>query len=478
MSEQTIIWQPQPKQAEFMSRPEYECLYGGAAGGGKSDALLAEALRQVEVPNYRGLILRRTFPQLEALITRSRELYPLAFPKARYNTTAHMWLFPKGARIFFGSMQYEHNKYDYQGKPYDFIAFDELTHFSQSQYEYLKSRNRPTGPGTRVYMRATANPGGVGHGWVKARFITPAQPMRTIWEEREVRTPDGGTITVRRDRVFVPSTVFDNQALLANDPNYLATLAMRPEAERNALLYGDWNSFEGQFFSEWSDLPEHYADRIGTHVIDPFEIPAGWQIYRSFDFGSSRPFSVGWWAVDYEGRLYRILELYGCTDTPNTGVRWHPGKIFAEVARIEREHRWLKGKKILGVADPSIWDGSRGVSVAEMAAREGIYFERGVNDRIPGWQQVHYRLDFDERGVPRMYFFRTCKAAVRTLPALVYDEVKVEDLNTDGEDHVADEVRYMCMTHPVKPLMPRDDKARVYNPLDDDRTYGNYSWMR
>ncbi|MBR3737527.1 MAG: terminase family protein, partial [Eubacterium sp.] len=136
-----IIWKPQKKQLEFMKRREYECLYGGAAGGGKSDAILIEALRQVHIPNYRGIIFRRTYPQLEALIARSRELYSKIFPSAKYNSSEKRWLFPSGARIFFGYMQYEQDKYNYQGKPYDFIAFDELTHFTFSQYMYLMSRN-------------------------------------------------------------------------------------------------------------------------------------------------------------------------------------------------------------------------------------------------------------------------------------------------------------------------------------------------
>ena len=474
-----VIWSPQPRQKAFMERPEYECLYGGAAGGGKSDALINEALRQIDIPNYRGLIIRRTYPQLEALISRSLELYPKICPRAKYVGTDHRWKFPSGATIFFGSMQRENDKLQYQGKPYDFIAFDELTHFTLTQYMYLMSRNRPTGPGTRVYIRATANPGGVGHGWVKARFIDPVPPMTPIREIYSVNAPDGNVIQIAKKRIFVNSSVFDNQKLLKNDPGYLATLAMLPEAEKNALLYGDWNSFAGQFFHEFVDDPQQYQDRRNTHIIEPFEVPEDWQIYRSFDFGYAKPFSVGWWAVDYDGRLYRILELYGCEkNSPNTGVKWEPDKIFSEIARTEREHRWLRGKHIIGVADPSIWDGSRGVSIAEMAERHGIYFQKGINDRLPGWLQVRHRLTFGEDGYPMMYAFKTCRAFVRTMPAMVYDEVKAEDLDTDGEDHVADEVRYMCMARPIKPVKAAEAKTKVYNPLDDDTTYGRYDWIR
>ena len=169
----TIIWRPQPQQIIFQQRPEYEALYGGAAGGGKSDALLAEALRQVHISHYRAIIFRKTFPQLSELIDRSREIYSAAFPGATYNSTGHFWQFPSGAKIYFGAMQHTKDRTNYQGKRYDFIDFDELTHFTWDEYSYLFSRNRPNGPGTRCYIRAQANPGGIGHGWVKERFISP-----------------------------------------------------------------------------------------------------------------------------------------------------------------------------------------------------------------------------------------------------------------------------------------------------------------
>ena len=301
-----VVWSPQERQAEFMQRGEYEALYGGAAGGGKSDALLAEALRQADKACYRGIIFRKTYPQLTELEDRSQTLYKCAYPAARYNKTKHCWSFPSGAKIYFGAMQHKKDRLNYQGKHYDFVGFDELTQFSFDEYSYMFSRNRPGGKGTRVYIRATANPGGPGHSWVKQRFITAGEPMKPIIEEHKVKKPDGAEIIIRKSRVFIPASVFDNKELLRNDPEYLASLSMLPTAERKALLYGDWNSFTGQVFTEWRDDPEHYCDRRWTHAIAPFEIPRHWEIVRGFDFGYTRPFSVGWYAVDTKGCIYRI----------------------------------------------------------------------------------------------------------------------------------------------------------------------------
>ena len=475
-----VVWKPQPRQLDFMSRPEDEALYGGAAGGGKSDALVIEATRQVDIPYYKGLILRKTYPQLTELIEKSQRYYSVAFPNAKYNEAKHTWTFPSGAKIVFGSMQHAKDKLNYQGKAYDFIAFDELTHFTYEEYIYLKSRNRPNGPGTRCYIRSTANPGGVGHGWVKERFITAAKPMTTIWEKVLVHYPDGRSEEKWSSRVFVPSSVFDNKILLENDPDYIARLASMPEAERKALLYGDWDSFSGQYFAEWRDSPDinlcHKAgispeealkQRRFTHVIEPFEIPRGWNIMRSYDFGYNRPFSLQYWACDYDGVLYNFLEFYGCTQTPNEGIKWTPDEQFKRFAELERTHPWLKGRNIVdSVADPSIWDASRGESVAETAIRYGIYFTPGDNERIAGWLMMRYYLQFDSNGFPRMYFFNNCKAARRTIPLMLFSETHPEDLDSDLEDHVCDSIRYMAMSRPIKPIAPVESKRVLSDPLD------------
>ena len=467
------VWRPQPKQAVFLSRGEYEALYGGAAGGGKSDALLVEALRQVHIPHYRALILRKTYPQLAELIDRSHYIYMQAYPQARYHAGRHAWLFPSGAQIVLGSMQRTEDRTRYQGLRFDLICFDELTHFTWDEYSYMFSRNRPSGPGTRVYMRAATNPGGVGHAWVKERFVTAAPPMTPIDEKASYTDLSGRRHEVTRSRIFIPASVFDNAILLADSPQYAANLALLPEAERQALLYGSWDSFSGQVFTEWRDDPAHYDDGIGTHVIHPFRVPRHWPIWRGFDFGYARPFAVGWYAIDEDGRIYRIKEYYGCTGTPNTGVKMQPHEIAAQIRRIEQEDEMLHGRDIIGIADPSIYDRSRGESVADMmaAAPNFVTFSPADNTRIAGKMQLHYRLTFGEDGKPMLYVFDTCRHFVRTIPALVYDQRHVEDIDTDGEDHIYDECRYVMMAHPLSAPTVVQRSTRTYrdDPLTPDR---------
>lgn len=228
------------------------------------------------------------------------------------------------------------------------------------------------------------------------------------------------------------------------------------------MVIGD--VYEGQFFEEFADRPEHYMDREWTHVIEPFEIPSHWKIYRGFDWGYNHPFSCGWYAMDDDGVMYRILELYGCTKTPNEGLKWIPNKVFGEIHRIETEHRWLKDKNITGIADPAIWDAQYGESVAEIAAKNQVYFSKGDHKRIPGWLQCHYRMAFDENGKSMFYVFKNCKQFIRTIPLLVYDEHNVEDIDTEGEDHIADEFRYVCMSRPISPRMAAEDDRYTETP--------------
>ena len=304
----------------------------------------------------------------------------------------------------------------------------------------------------------TLNPGGPAHGYFKRLFID-----RNFTEEEH---PE--------DYAFIQALCTDNRALMKSQPEYLRALEKLPPKLREAWLYGRWDVYEGQFFEEFRDDPKHYRDRRFTHVIDPFEIPKHWTVYRSFDWGYHRPFSCGWWAVDPDGVAYRILEFYGCTGEPNEGLKWPPQQVFAKIHAIEREHRYLTGKKIIGIADPAIWDGSTGESIADTAAKNQVYFSPGDNKRIPGWMQLHYRLSFDEAGMSRLYVFRNCRHFIRTLPLLQYDKSSPEDLDTQGEDHAADEARYFCMARPIAPRarleVKNKNSAALFLDIEEENT--------
>lgn len=438
---------PSEKQKLFLKADTKHIGFGGARGGGKSWSVRTKAkLLALRYPGIRILIVRRTYPELinnHINILRSELL-----GVARYNDKDKVLKFKCRSTINFTYCDNDKDLDRLQGQEYDVIFLDEATQLSEHQMKVISvcCRGANDFP-KRIYY--TCNPGGQGHGYIKRIFV-------------EKRYEDGEK---PEDYTFIQSLVTDNKVLMEKQPEYLKQLEALPPKLREAWLYGNWDIFEGQFFEEFADRPEYYKERRYTHVIEPFDIPESWSIFRSFDFGYAKPFSCAWWAMDYDGVAYRILELYGCTKTPNEGVKWTPDKIFSEIATIEREHKWLKGKRIIGVADPSIWDASRGESVADTAAKYGVFFSPGDNERLAGWMQMHYRFAFDEQGFPMMYIFSNCKAFIRTIPLLQYDEHKPEDLDTDGEDHVADEARYFCMSRPIKPRMSAPKDPYYDSPL-------------
>ena len=452
---------PSQRQIEFLRDRHRYVAFGGARGGGKSYAVrIKAALMCLNYPGIRVMIVRRTYPEL-----RQNHIIPmkaLLGEAASFKESTKDMTFLSGSVISFRYCRSVADLDKFQGTECDVLFIDEATQFTEEMYDRLKACVRGVnGFPKRIYL--TCNPGGRGHGWVKRLFIDKAMNRG---ESKD-------------DYSFIQSLVTDNKALLKSDPDYVKKLESLPEKLRRAWLFGDWNVFDGQFFEEFTDDPDHYTDRRNTHVIAPFEIPADWTIYRSFDFGYSKPFSCDWWAIDYEGRAYLILQLYGCTGSPNEGVKWDPDRIFREIHRIEKEHRWLRNKSILGVADPSIWDASRGDAIIEAADRNFVHFQPGDNKRIPGWMQCHYRLSFGDDGYPMVYFFNTCRDAVRTLPLLSYSEHSPEDLDTDGEDHFADSFRYFCMCRPMRPRIMPDTYQQKDDPLDllrDTNLYPHYSY--
>lgn len=464
-----ITFEVTPRQQLFLEATEDEVLFGGAAGGGKSYGQIVDAfVYAMRYPGSRQLILRRTYPELErTLIAKALELYPAKL--YRYTANNHIGRFTNGSVIEFGYMQYEADMYNYKSAEYDVIRFDELTQFTERMYLYMFSRLR----GANNYpkqIKATTNPGDVGHAWVKARFIDGKVPGRTY-----LRTMPGGRVTRQR---FIPSKVQDNLFLMHSDPGYVARLELLPEKERRALLLGDWDVFSGQVFTEWRNDPDRYIDRRWTHVVEPFAIPAHWAMWRSYDFGYAKPYSVGWYTIDPDGKIYRVREHYGAQrkadgeTVPNEGVRLDPVQQAAKIREIERNDPLLKGRRILGgPADPSIFDESRGESIARMMARAPnlVYWQAADNTRMAGKMQCHYRLAFDEKGESMFQVFTECREFIRTVPMLVYDEHKPEDVDTGQEDHIYDEWRYAMMEHPMTPRRSEPPPPVRDDPLNMER---------
>lgn len=448
------------KQIAFFRATQKHIGFGGARGGGKSWAVRTKAkLLALRYPGIRMLIVRRTYPEL--VNNHITQLRQETAEVAVYNEKNKVLRFCNSSTVHFMYCAKDADLDRLQGVEYDIIFFDEATQLSEHQMKTISACLRGANDfPKRIYY--TMNPGGQGHAYIKRVFI-----------DRNFQTEEKP-----EDYAFIQSLVTDNKALMKYQPEYVAQLDALPPKLRDAWRYGRWDIFEGQFFEELrlqvdatlcekAGIPEQQAvqQNLYTHVIKPFEPPRTWTLYRSFDWGYSKPFSCAWWAVDFDGRLYRILELYGCTKQPNEGVKWTPQQVFAEIARIEREHPWLKGRSINGVADPAIWDASSGESIAETAEKYRVYFTPGDHKRIPGWMQCHYRLAFDDNGIPMMYIFDNCKAFIRTVPTMMYDEHRVEDLNTELEDHVCDEWRYMCMARPIKPVKQAEVKMPSVDPF-------------
>lgn len=450
-----VIGHPNEKQKIAMKCQKKHIGYGGARGGGKSWFVRAKA--KMLGFGYAGIrigIVRRTYPELEA--NHIRVLVPEITNEelGKYNDKKRRITLINGSVIEFRYFQNEKDLNKAQGNEWDILFIDEATQWTERELKMLQACVRGVNDFPK-HIYYTCNPGGIGHAYIKRIFIEK--------KYKAGENPD--------DYEFIQAKVSDNADLMAADPDYVALLESLPPKLRQAWLDGDWNTMSGVFFEDFVDDPEHYIDRKWTHVIEPFDIPWSWTIYRSYDFGYSKPFSLGYWAISPDGergagRAYRFLEWYGWNGVENEGMKWTPDQQFAYIRKLEDTHPALKGRKILGVADPAIWEASSGTSVADTAMKHRIYFSPGDHARIPGWMQCHYRFQFDENGIPMVYIFKNCEHFIRTIPLQQYDDTKVEDLNSELEDHVADEFRYFCMTHPITPKTKPQPIPQGEDPLN------------
>ena len=408
------------KQKAFIDAEENEVLFGGAAGGGKSYGQMVDALLfALKYPASKQLVLRRTFAELEkSLIRISLSLFPREIYS--FNASTHTGRFKNGSIIDFGYCAAEFDVYQYQSAEYDVIRFDELTHFTESQYVYLISRVR----GANSYpkqVKSSTNPGGVGHGWVKRRFVDPSPPEKSFLGEDGLR------------RIFIPSFLEDNRFLALGDPSYKERLLALPERERKALLLGDWNIFEGQYFNEFNPK---------IHVISPFEIPASWRKYRTIDYGLDR-LACLWIAVAPDGISYVYREFCKSNLT-----------ISAAASEICR--RTPPGEDIYAtLAPPDLWSRSQetGKSKAILFSEYGVNFTRTSNDRECGWLSVKELLTVRD-GRAGIQFFNTCTEIIKCLPALLVDKMRPTDCSTEPHEitHAPDALRGFAIfyTNPAK----------------------------
>ena len=418
-------------QLAFHEAKQDEVLFGGSAGGGKSFGQLIDALLYAsEYPGIKQLILRRTYPELEkSLIRNSLGLYPRAI--ATYNDSKKMWTFKNGSLIDFGYCDNEKDVYKYQSSEYDVIRFDEATHFNEFMYVYIKSRCRGANSFPKQ-LKCSTNPGGVGHSFFKERFI------------------DKGTKEYKDEfgtRLFIPAKLKDNKFLMEQDPDYVKRLESLPDKEKKALLEGDWNIFDGMYFSEF---------RTDVHVIEPFEIPTNWNRYITIDYGLDM-LACLWIAVDTHDNAYVYKELY------------ESNLIISDACkRIQEVNNGDNYQCIY--APPDLWQrkSNTGEDSYQVFDRYGIRLTKSNNDRVQGWYAVKEYLKIlnskDEvTGEPiktsKLKVFRNCLNLIRTLPQLQMDEKNPNDVSNQPHEltHINDALRGWCIERLPKPIQPLNE---------------------
>lgn len=450
-----VSYSPTERQAAAHSCPADILCYGGAAGGGKSIYLLMEALVScLEMPGFVCMLMRRTFPELEgSLIMESRKLFPPEICK--YNEAKHVWTIRAGGTysyIFFGYCEKETDVFKYQSAQWQMLGLDESTHFTQWQFEMLYSRVRSAIPGANPRARLCTNPGNIGHGWHKKYFKIPCKDSKdtllpgTIW-----RPPLTMGQTVQPPtRCFIPSRVYDNPYLMKADPAYLGRLEALPPVQRAMLLYGEWDSFAGQFFPEFDK---------GKHVVPRFEIPRHWKVWRALDFGFNDPFVCLWIAGSPDGHYYAFRELY---------MRELRDKQQVAQVKLGSNWRHLEPMEIeYTVGDPSMRAKSKdtGISTQQIFLDAGVAVIPASNARVPGWMALRNLLSLDPKtGTPWLQMTDDCQNLIREFEEAISDQTNPEDVNTDGSDHAIDSARYFGMSRPNAMILnaqPEEINARL-----------------
>ena len=426
-------------QTDFLAADEKDVLYGGAAGGGKSYAMLVDPLRYAHKKAHRALILRRSMPELREMIDKSRELYPQAFPGAKFREVEKLWNFPSGAKIEFGFLERDADVYRYQGQAYSWIGFDEITHLpTEFSWNYLASRLRTTDPEIKTYLRCTANPGGVGSQWVKKRYVDSNDYNKSFVGH------DGLT------RKFIPAKLADNP-YLAEDGVYEQMLKSLPPTQRQQLLEGNWDVAEGAAFTEFDPK---------VHVITPFALPLHWERTKGIDYGYASESCCLWGTIDInDGTLIIYRELY------------RKGLTGEELATIITDMETEDPFSVAGVLDTAAWanTGTTGPTVGESLVRAGHKLRRADKNRVQGKVQIHEFLKVQENGRPRLQIFNTCPNLIRELQSIPLSKNNPEDVDTHASDHAYDALRYMIMGRPriVSPLERiRGLKREMFKPSD------------